>query len=146
MPAGKLMPNFLKFRLANKDLPNLVTCIKYQQNLLQTEINNKKSRRELCKMNLIVCIMIYNLAWTVLINFVHISATFLSSNDNLLKTQDSIQQKKFNKLLTECKPKQDAEKIIFNFSDVSLTEAEKELLVKDLSFSLPPKSLALQII
>ena len=62
MPAGKLMPNFLKFRLANKDLPNLVTCIKYQQNLLQTEINNKKSRRELCKMNLIVCIMIYNLA------------------------------------------------------------------------------------
>ena len=90
--------------------------------------------------------MIYNLAWTVLINFVHISATFLSSNNNLLKTQDSIQQKKFNKLLTECKPKQEAERIIFNFSNVSLTEAEKELLVKGLSFSLPPKSLALQII
>ena len=73
------------------------------------------------------------------IDFAHISAIFLSSNDNLLKTHDSIQQKKFNKLLIEIKPKQDPEKVIFNFSKVSLTEAEKSLLVKGLSFSLPPK-------
>ena len=39
----------------------------------------------------------------------------------------------------ENKPKQDPEKVIFNFSKVSLTEAEKSLLVKGLSFSLPPK-------
>ena len=37
------MPNFLQFLLANKDLRNSVTYIKCQQNLLQTEINNKKS-------------------------------------------------------------------------------------------------------
>ena len=67
---------------------------------------------------------------------------FLSSNDNLLKTHDSIQQKKFNKLIIEYKPKQDPEKVIFNFSNVSLTEAEKSLLVKGLSFSLPPKQLS----
>ena len=76
------------------------------------------------------------------IDFAHISANFLSSNDNLLKTHDSIQQKKFNKLLIENKPKQDPEKVIFNFSKVSLTEAEKSLLVKGLSFSLPPKQLS----
>ena len=76
------------------------------------------------------------------IDFVHISAIFLSSSDNLLKSHDSIQQKKFNKLLTECKPKQDAEKVIFNFSHVSLTEVEKSLLVKGLSFPLPPKKLS----
>ena len=75
------------------------------------------------------------------IDFAHISAIFLSSNDNLLKTHDSMQQKKFNKLLTECKPKLDPEKVIFNFSNVSFTEAEKSLLVKGLSFSLPPKKL-----
>ena len=63
---------------------------------------------------------------------------FLSSNENLLKTHDSIQQKKFHLLLTECKPKQDAEKVISNFSNVSLMEAEKSLFVKDLSFSAPP--------
>ena len=51
-------------------------------------------------------------------------------------------RKKLNKLLTECKPKQDVEKIIFNFSNVSLTEAEKSLLVKGLSFPLPPKKLS----
>ena len=48
----------------------------------------------------------------------------------------------FNKLLTECKPKQDAEIVIFNFSNVFLTEAKKSLLVKGLSFSLPPKKLS----
>ena len=64
------------------------------------------------------------------IDFVHISTISLSSNDNLLKTHDSIQQKKFNKLLMENKPKQDPEKVIFNFSKLSLTETEKSLLLK----------------
>ena len=75
------------------------------------------------------------------IDFAHISAIFLSSNDNFLKTHHSIQKKKFNQLLTECEPKQDPEKVILNFSNVSLTEAEKSPLVKDLSFSLSPKKL-----
>ena len=76
------------------------------------------------------------------IDFAHISAIFLSSNDNLLKTHDSIQQKKFNKLLIENRPKQDLEKVILNFSKLSLTDAEKTLLVKGLSFALPPKQLS----
>ena len=54
----------------------------------------------------------------------------------------AIQQKKFNKLLTERKPKQDAEKVIFNFSNVYLTGAEKSLLVEGLSFSLSPKKVS----
>ena len=41
----------------------------------------------------------------------------------------------------ENKPKQDPEKVIFNFSKLSLTETEKSLLLKSLSFSLPPKQL-----
>ena len=65
---------------------------------------------------------------------------FFSSNAILLKTH-YIQQKEFNKLPIGCKPKQDAEKNIFNFS-VSFTEAEKSLLVKGLSFSLTPKKLS----
>ena len=43
------------------------------------------------------------------IDFAHIYSIFLSSNDSLLRTHDSIQQKKFNKLLIENKPKQDPE-------------------------------------
>ena len=76
------------------------------------------------------------------IDFAHISAIFLSSNDNLLKTHDSLQQKTFNKLQIENRPKQDFEKVIFNFSKLPLTDAEKTLLVKDLSFALPPKRLS----
>ena len=72
-------------------------------------------------------------------------AIFLSSDDNLLKTYDSIQQKKFNKLLIENKPKQYSEKVIFNFSKVSLIEAEMSILMKGLSFFIPPKQLSYQI-
>ena len=38
--------------------------------------------------------------------------------------------------------KQDAEKEIFNFSNVSLIEVEKSLLLKGLRFSLPSKKLS----
>ena len=104
-------PNFLKFRLANKDLQNSVTYVRCQQNLLQTEINNKKSRLRTLQ-NEFNCLH-NDLQFSLnCIDFSHISAIFLSNNDNLLK--------KFNKLLTECKPKQDAEKVIFNFSYVVL--------------------------
>ena len=63
-------------------------------------------------------------------------------NNNILKSHDSIPQKKFNKLLRECRPKQNPEKVVFNFSNVILTEAEKSLLVKGLSFSLRPEKLS----
>ena len=89
-------------------------------------------------MNSIVCIVIYNLDLTVSILLIFL-LFFLG---NLLKTHDSIQQKKFNKLLIENRPKQDPEKLIFNFSKVSLTDAEKSLLVKGLSFALPLKRLS----
>ena len=64
-----VIPNFLKFRLGKKDLGSSVTYRKCQLNLLQTEINDKKSR---------------------LRTVPHISAIFLSSNDNILKSYDSI--------------------------------------------------------
>ena len=115
--------NVLKFRLANKNLRNSVTYIKYQQNLVQTEINNKKSRLRTLQneFNRLRSDLQFSLNC---IDFAHISVIFLSSNDNLLKTHDSIQHKKFNKLLTECKPKRDDEKVIFIFSNVSLKKAK----------------------
>ena len=42
----------------------------------------------------------------------------------------------------ENKPTEHPEKVIFNFSKVFLTEVEKPLLVKSLSFSLPPRHLS----
>ena len=113
----------MKFRLGKKDLGNSVTYRKCQLNLLQTEINNKKSRLRTLQneFNCLRSNLQFSLNCTY---FPHISAIFLSSNDNILKSHDSIQQKKFNKLLRECKPKQDPEKIVFNFSNVTLTEVK----------------------
>ena len=81
-----VIPNFLKFRLANKDLRNSVTYIKCQQNLLQTEINNKKSRLRTLQneFNRLRNHLQFSLNC---IDLAHISAIFLSSNDNLLKTR-----------------------------------------------------------
>ena len=104
-----VIPNFLKFRLANKDLRNSITYRKCQLNLLQKKINNKKSRLKTLQneFNRLRSDLQFGLNC---IDFAHISAIFLSSNDNILKSHDSIQQKKFNKLLRECKPKQDPER------------------------------------
>ena len=59
----------------------------------------------------------------------------------ILKSHDSIQQKKFNALLRKQQPKHDPDRGIFSYSKISLSDAEKSLLVKGLRFSLPPKKL-----
>ena len=112
-----------------------------KRSLLQTEIDNRKLHLRTLQneFNRLCNKLQFKLNC---IDFAHISALFLSSNDNLLKIHDSIQQKKFNKLLIENGPKQDPEKVIFNFSKLSVTDAEKTLLVKGLSFVLPPKQLS----
>ena len=92
-----IVPNFLKFCLANKNLQNSATYRKCQQSLLQTEINNKKSHLRTLQneFNRLRSDFQFRLNG---IDFAHISGIFLSSNDNILKTHDFIQQKKFNKL------------------------------------------------
>ena len=98
-----MVPNSLKFRLANKNLQNSVTYRKCQQNLLHTELNNKISHLRTLQ-NEFTRLRSDLQFRPNCIDFAHISAIFLSRNDNLLKTHDSIQQKKFNKLLIENKP------------------------------------------
>ena len=68
------------------------------------------------------------------LDFAHICSLFLSGNDSYVKTHEDIQENKLNKLLKECPPRQDPEKVIFNYSNVSLSDAEKSLLVEALPF------------
>ena len=88
-----IFPNFLKFRLANKSLQNSDTSRKCQQSVFQTQGNNKKSHLRTLQneFNRFRRYLQFRLNY---IGFAHISAIFLSSNDNLLKSHDSIQQKK----------------------------------------------------
>ena len=69
-------------------------------------------------------------------SFFDICSLFLSGNDSSIKTHEDIQENKFNKLLKERQPRQDPEKVIFYYSNISLSHAEKSLLVKSLKFSI----------
>ena len=50
------------------------------------------------------------------IDFAHIRFLFLISNDQSLEKHDKTQQKKFSELLNEYLPRNDRQKVIFNFS------------------------------
>ena len=75
------------------------------------------------------------------IDFAHIRLLFLISNDQSLEKHDKTQQKKFSELLNEYPPRNDRQKVIFNFSKGTLNESEKGLLSKCLNLSFLPKQL-----
>ena len=128
------------FRTANKNfLTPSNTYKQCEKSLLPTEINMKRShlrgfeqkefsflRKKLQSVLLILLQSVLNC-----IDFAHICSLFLSGNDSFIKTHDDIQENKFNKLLKERQPRQDPEEVIFNYSNISLSYAEKSLLVKD---------------
>ena len=47
----------------------------------------------------------------------------------------------FHVLFKNCQPKHNPDGVIFNYSKISLSDAEKSLIVRGLWFSLPPKKL-----
>ena len=72
------------------------------------------------------------------IDFAPSCSLFLSRNDFFIRLM-RIFKNKFNKLLKEPQPRQNSEKVVFNYSSISLSDAQKSLLVKDLKFSISPK-------
>lgn len=82
------MLNFLEFTLANKNIQNTVIFINYQQNPLETEINQKRSPRRILQneFNRFSNDSLFRLNG---VNFSHVPAIFLSSIDNVSRTHDS---------------------------------------------------------
>ena len=135
-----VIPKYLNFRLANKKLQDSLTDKNCQCNLLITEINLKKSCFRVLKKEFY---LLHSELKSVLscIDFAHVCTLFLSSNDVILKSYDSIQQKKFNTFFKYRQPKHNPDEVIFNYSKIYLSDAEKLLLVRGLRFSLPHKKL-----
>lgn len=71
--------------------------------------------------------------------FVHNCSLFLSGSDSSRKTHKVIPENKLSKLLKEFQPRQNAEKVIFNYSNISFSDSEKYLLVNGLQFSISPR-------
>ena len=75
------------------------------------------------------------------IGLAHVCSLLLSSNGVILKSHDSIYQKKFDVLFKNHQPKHNPDGVVFNYSKISLSDVEKSLLVKGLWFSSPAKKL-----
>ena len=103
-----------------------MTYRKCQRQLLKAEIDSKESRLKVLrnKFNHVKCELQIILNF---IDFAHICSLFLISNDRSLEKRDKIQQKKFSELLKEYPPRNDPEKVLFNFSKATLNESEKVL-------------------
>ena len=125
------------FRTANKNLKNFHIYKQCQKSFLLTI---KKSRPQVLQKGFS---FLRKELQSVLnsMDFAHICSLFLSGNDSSIKSQENIPKNKFNKLLKERQPRQDPEKVIFNYSYISLSDAGKSFLVKGLTFSIPPKKL-----
>ena len=135
---------FLQIKLANRQLSSSHAYNICQKRLLNEEISNKHKTVRTLAFNLtslkneLKCVL-------NIIDFVHITTVFLTSNNkNILKVWE-IQGKKINKLCSdnsyyESVTSHDPEKVLFNFSSHSLTEHEKSLLSRGLNFAIPPKN------
>ena len=122
------------FRAANKNLKDSNAYKQCGKSLLLTEIDIKKSHLRVLQKEFS---FLRKELQAVLncIDFAHICSLFPSGNDSSIKIHEDIQGNKFNKLL------KDPEKVIYNYSNISLSDAGKSLLLEGLKFSIQPKKL-----
>ena len=114
-------------RLLNQEINKKQKAVK---SLQQKFIEVKKSLN--CKMSYIDCVHVCN---TLLV----------SNNKNISKVKETQDKKLCNLLLKNMGNNsdtcQDSDKIIFNFSSYNLSDHEKIVLSKGLSFAIPPKTI-----
>ena len=122
---NNVIPKFLRFKLANRQLSSSRAYNICQKRLLNEEISNKHKLVRTLAFNLTS--LEKNLKCVLnIIDFVHITTVFLTSNNkNILKVR-KVQGKKISKLRSdnfycESVTSHDAEKVLFNFSNHSLT-------------------------
>ena len=134
-----LCPTFIQYKLSSTRLQNSNAYRQSQRLFIQEELTFKNIEQqkivlemERIKSDLRMVINIID--WT------HISRTFLESNIKTIKRAEGIQNYRFSGLMSK-KLQHDPRKVIHNFSSYQLSDIEKLLLCKGLNFSLPPKRL-----
>ena len=136
---AKVIPRFLQFRAANKNLRNSSTYENCQMLLLQEEIHEKQKRlKELDKhFDKLKNDLHGTLSY---FDFLHIISLFFEPNIKAMEKIELKQNVKLTKILEENKP-HDPKQIIHNYSSHILTPEQESLLMKGLNFALPPKKL-----
>ena len=135
-----LIPNFLKFKLHNRNLQHTRSYRIFQKDLLSCEIRNKTralrnsaARREQLSTQLRSAVS--SLDFNHLVNLIE------NTNSKTISRCKFVQSRKLRDLgyVNDCNIPTD--NVIFNFSDVILTEVEKNALSRGLKFVFPPRRL-----
>ena len=122
-----VIPKFLKFKVANRQLLTSNAYNICQKKLLNQEISNKHKRtlnlKLVCLKDSIKCVMNFT-------DFIHITTVFLASNNRNISKIRKVHCKKRGNLSSnnsyfESVTSHDPEKVLFNFSSDQLTEHGK---------------------
>ena len=140
-----VIPKFLKFKVANRQLLTSNTYNICQKKLLNQEISNK--HKVVRSLNLKLVCLKDSIKYVMnFIDFIHITTVFLASNNRNISKIRKVHCNKLSNLSSnnsyfESMTSHDPEKVLFNFSSHQLTEHEKSLLSRGLNFAIPPKNL-----
>ena len=137
---NNLIPTFLKFKSANKVLANSDVYKSCQLKVLAVEIEEKKRAINEHK-NHHYKLMIEIKQQVNPIDFAHISLIFLICYGKNIQKWKEVQYCKILKLGKNSLSRSNPNKVIYNFSSVTLSDSDKSLLSKGLNFALPPASL-----
>ena len=141
----KLIPKFLQFKVANKQLESSEAYLSCQRRLLNQEMFIKY--KSIQALNNKITSMKNNLYSEMsFIDYVHVITKFLVSTDkNIYKIHKNQGKKLHNLFLNNSYhnsvTSHNPDKVIFNFSSHVLNTTEKSLLSKGLNFTIPPKNI-----
>ena len=145
MQESKCYSEFLKFKLTNRQLLTSNAHNICQKKLLNKEISNKYKLVGNLTLELVHLkdSLRYNLNF---IDFIHITTSFLASNNKNISKSWKVQNNRLGNLCSnnsyfESVTSHDPDKALFNFSSSQLFEHEKSLLSKGLNFAISPKNL-----
>ena len=118
-----VMPTFIQFRTANKNLRKSESYSTCQRILLTQERDNKKLKQNE-DMQALETIKSELRDTMSSIDFLFITSLFLEKNRSMLQRVEQSQNKKLSKMLEE-QPVHKADDLIFNFSNHRLTAAQQ---------------------
>ena len=138
----RVIPKFLRFKLANRHLKNSHVYKKCQIRLLEEEIKSKRKRINTLEKETQRVEEELQRTLSVL-DFSYICSLFLVANDKSILHHDNIQKRKLQNLLKISSnnifsDSHNPDRVIFNFSSHELTDEEKNVLCKGLNFSVKP--------
>ena len=137
---NQLMPNFLRIKLWKNDRRHKRAYKNFQRKLLELEIQNKIKEINRLKDTVNKCFEDLKRHINT-IDTNHVKCFIQEQNSKKLRKVKAIHVRKLFNLGIDKQKELDPNKVVFNYSDVTLSNSLKTLLAKGLQYALPPNRL-----